>query len=148
MSFAEATSIKQIDPHTYEIDFSSSWVIGTVPHGGYVTACLMTAVRKHFDTTLRKQDQPHTITLHLDFLRRTETGPATIRIQDVKLGRQTSVVHIALSQGSREEVLGYITNSNMRTETGASFPTTWELHPQPPPVPDFSLLEAGKVSIW
>jgi acyl-coenzyme A thioesterase PaaI-like protein len=63
-------------------------------------------VKLHFETTLNKQKQPHTLALHLDFLRRTDTGPATFKVQDVKLGRQTSVVHVALSQGEREEVVG------------------------------------------
>lgn len=83
----------------------------------------------HFDTTLRKQNQPHTITLHLDFLRRTRTGPATFKVRDIKLGRQTSVVHVSLFQDGREEVLGYITNSNIDTEEGPSFPTRFQLHP-------------------
>jgi acyl-coenzyme A thioesterase PaaI-like protein len=65
-----------------------------------------TVVKKHFDTTLRKQDQPHTLALHLDFLRRTQTGPAKFVVKDVKLGRQTSVVHVTLTQGKREEVVG------------------------------------------
>lgn len=146
MSFANVTAIKQIDSHTYEADFSPSWVIGSVPHGGYVTACILRAARAHFDSTLRKQDQPHTVTLHLDFLRRTSTGPATIKVKDVKLGRQTSVIHVALNQGERDEIVGYITNSNLHTESGASFPTSWRLRPQPLTVPNFSLLEADKVS--
>ncbi len=145
MTFAEATAINQIDSHTYEVDFSSTWVIGSVPHGGYVTSCLLTAVKKHFEGTLGKQDQPHTITLHLDFLRRTEVGQATITVKDVKLGRQTSVVHLTLSQGSREEIVGYITNSNLHSESGVTLPTSWQLNPQPLPVSDFEALDADRV---
>lgn len=145
MSFAEVTAVEQLDSHTYRASFSPAWVIGSVPHGGYVTACFLAAVRKHFDTTLRKQDQPHTIALHLDFLRRTDLGPAIFKIKDVKLGRQASVIHVMLYQNGSEEVVGYVTNSNLKKESGLSFETSWDLHPRPKPVMDFSSLEADVV---
>jgi len=147
MKFAEATAIQQIDSHTYSAHFQDGWTIGSVPHGGYVTACFQQVVRKHFDTTLRKQNQPHTITLHLDFLRRTQLGHATFNVKDVKLGRQTSVVHVTLVQDDREEVVGYITCSNLENETGASFPTGWEIHPKPPPA-DISKLASDTDELW
>ena len=146
-NFAQATKVKQIDSHTYEADFSPEWVIGTVPHGGYVTACFQTVVRKHFDTTLRKQRQPHTITLHLDFLRRTQVGRAIFKVKDVKLGRQTTTVHVALIQDDREEVVGYINNANMTSETGVTYPTDWHLHPKAAPA-DFSAMEADTDPNW
>ncbi|KAF7194964.1 hypothetical protein HII31_03638, partial [Pseudocercospora fuligena] len=111
MAFERATAIQQVDSHTYAADFKDDWCIGAVPHGGYVTATVQKAVKKHFDTTLAKQDQPHTLALHLDFLRRTQTGPVKISIKDVKLGRQTSIVHITLSQDGREEVSLFSLNS-------------------------------------
>ena len=147
MKFDVATAVEQVDAHTYTADFKNGWTIGTVPHGGYVTAIFQQVVRKHFDTTLRKQDQPHTMTAHLDFLRRTQLGSATFTVKDVKLGRQTSVVHVTLTQDDREEVVGYFTTSNLTTETGASYPTGWEIHPTPPSV-DISKLDANEDSIW
>ncbi|TKA27817.1 hypothetical protein B0A50_04918 [Salinomyces thailandicus] len=147
MKFAEATAVQQLDSHTYSAHFQEGWTIGTVPHGGYVTASFQQVVRKHFDTTLQKQKQPHTITLHLDFLRRTQLGPATFKVKDVKLGRQTSIVHVALVQDDREEVVGYITNSNIESESGASFPTGWEINPKPPPA-DVTKLESDTDKLW
>lgn len=96
-----------------------------------MTAVFMQVVSLHFSTTLSAQNQPHTLTLHLDFLRRTQVGPATFKVKDIKLGRQTSVVHVTLSQDGREEVVGYITNSNIATEQGVSFQTSWALNPAP-----------------
>lgn len=148
MSFDEVTAIEALDSHTYRANFVPSWNIGSVPHGGYVTACIMKAVRKHFDTTLRSRDQPHTIALHLDFLRRTNNGPAIFKIKDVKLGRQASVVHVMLYQNGSEEVVGYLTNSNISKDSGLSFETSWELHPKPLPVKDFSSLEADMDPNW
>ena len=147
-TFAEATACQQVDSHTYTVDLQPDWVIGTVPHGGYVTAAFLTAVAKHFRGTLKKQGQPHTITFHLDFLRRTQIGFATFQIKDVKLGRQTSITHVTLIQDGREEVVGYFTNSNISTESGVTYPTHWELHPKAVPITDFSTLEAGKEPNW
>lgn len=101
----------------------------------------------HFGTTLKSQKQPHTIALHLDFLRRTQSGPAKFTVKDAKLGRQTSVIHITLTQDGREEVVGYVTNSNIHTESGVSFKTNYALNPAPPPV-DFSLLRQDKDENW
>ncbi|EME80165.1 uncharacterized protein MYCFIDRAFT_31682 [Pseudocercospora fijiensis CIRAD86] len=149
MAFERATAVQQVDSHTYAADFKDDWCIGAVPHGGYVTATVQRAVKKHFDTTLAKQDQPHTLALHLDFLRRTQTGPVKISIQDVKLGRQTSVVHITLSQDGREEVVGYITNSNLSKEVGVSFDTHWTAHPERIPLTSpLSALEKGQDPKW
>lgn len=184
MAFERATTVKQVDSHTYSADFQEDWCIGAGksrcrpafdptyvlplhsahsprslsialssfvgassgllrPYTSYagmlitgdsptrwlrnfnnpskyirhetfpktylspnLSTSLQKAVKKHFETTLSKQDQPHTLALHLDFLRRTQTGPAKFTIKDVKLGRQTSVVHITLSQDGREEVVG------------------------------------------
>lgn len=107
----------------------------------------MRVVSLHFATTLAKQNQPHTVTLHLDFLRRTQVGPATFVVKDVKLGRQTSVVHVTLLQDGREEVVGYITNSNIATEEGVSFSTAWKLQPAPKSA-DLSKFEADEDSNW
>lgn len=116
-----------------------------------MTAVFLRVAEAHFKSTLAAQNQPHTITLHLDFLRRTQAGPALFTVLDTKLGRQTSVIHVTLSQGespnSREEVVGYITHSNMHTEEGVTFSTEYKL--TPPPVPaDLALLKQDKDVGW
>jgi acyl-coenzyme A thioesterase PaaI-like protein len=118
-----------------------------VPHGGFVTAVFMQVASTHFSTTLSSQNQPHTIALHLDFLRRTQSGPATFKVKDTKLGRQTSVIHITLTQDGRDEVVGYLTNSNIKAESGVSFNTSYALNPPPLPV-DFSLIKENKDENW
>ncbi|KAL7628308.1 hypothetical protein AAE478_002508 [Parahypoxylon ruwenzoriense] len=149
-TLAEATAVKAIDTHTYAAEFHTQWCVGSVPHGGVVTSVLLRAATTHFRTTLAAQNQPHTISLHVEFMRRTQEGPATLKIRDVKLGRQTSTIHIALSQDGREEVVGYVTHSNMDTESGLSLKTGWSLHPPPPPQPtDFAALgAAGEDANW
>jgi len=147
ISFQNATAVKAIDSHTYEVNLHDDWCIGTVPHGGYVTSCFLKVAQKHFNTTLRKQNQPHTMTLHLEFPKRTEVGAAKFLIKDVKLGRQTSMIHISLIQNGREEVMGYLNHANLAAEKGVSFPTGWELHPAPYTV-DLSKLGTNQDPNW
>ena len=118
-----------------------------MPHGGYVTSIFLQVVKEHFETTLAKQNQPHTLALGLNFLRRTEVGEATFTVKEVKLSRQTSVVHVTLSQNGREEVVGYITQTNLDTEEGRTFDTEWALDKPPPPV-DWEELERGEDEHW
>ncbi|PMD24832.1 hypothetical protein NA56DRAFT_642645 [Hyaloscypha hepaticicola] len=146
-TFAKATVVKALSSHEYEAHFHDDWVIGTVPHGGFVSAVFMQVALAHFSTTLSSQNQPHTIALHLDFLRRTQAGPAKFTVKDTKLGRQTSVIHITLSQGGREEVVGYVTNSNITAEVGVSFKTNYTLDPPPLPI-DLSLVRQNQDDNW
>ncbi|ESZ98858.1 hypothetical protein SBOR_0716 [Sclerotinia borealis F-4128] len=133
-NFADATKVEQLTSHTYSANFPDDWCIGSVPHGGFVTAVFLQVSSLHFRTTLSAQNQPNPIALHVEFLRRTQVGPALFAVQDTKLGRQTSVLHVTLSQGDRVEVVGYLTHSNTTTETGVSSPHTHILHPAPLPV--------------
>jgi hypothetical protein len=119
----------------------------TVPNGGYVTGVILEVVKTHFATSLSKQDQPHTIALHIEFLRRTQAGPATFKVDDVKLGRQTSIVHISMEQDGRQEIIAYVTNSNMDKEEGFSFDTEYKLTPPVLPV-DLKLLENDTDPNW
>jgi len=56
-------------------------------------------------------------------------------------------VHVTLLQDSREEVVGYITNSNIATEEGVSFDTAWGLQ-SPPPKADLSKFDGDEDPNW
>lgn len=139
--------MKAVDSHTYESYFFDDWCIGDVPHGGVVTGNFLAVAKLHFETTLKDQDQPHTLACHFDFLRRTSEGPCTFVVSDTKLGRQTSVIHVTLSQGGRTEVVGYITRTNFHQESGISLDTDFQMHPAPPPV-DLVKLGQNQDSNW
>ncbi|KAL8658473.1 MAG: hypothetical protein Q9226_000967 [Calogaya cf. arnoldii] len=148
-SFAEATAVKALESHTYLGNFLDEWSIGNVPHGGFVTSCFLSAVALHFSTTHAARNQPHTITLHLSFLRRTSIGQALFTIRDVKLGRRTSTVHVSLTQHDDEPiVVGYITQSNLDTEEGISLKTEWSLHPPPLPLQSTTALKMDNDPNW
>ncbi|KAI1133568.1 thioesterase-like superfamily-domain-containing protein [Nemania abortiva] len=149
-TFAEATAVKATGSHTYTAHFSPEWCIGSVPHGGIVTATILRVAATHFSTTLSKQNQPHTITLHAEFLRRTRSGLANFTVKDVKLGRQTSTIHISLAQDGREEVVVYVTNANIAAESGLTLQTGWTPSPPlPTPPTDLAKLAAdGEDANW
>ncbi len=83
----------------------------------------------------------------MEFLRRTQTGPALFKVEDVKLGRQTSTVHVTLEQDGRQEVMAYVINSNMDKEEGFSFDTGHQLSPPVTPV-DLDKLSVNADPNW
>ncbi|KAJ4314032.1 hypothetical protein N0V94_006649 [Neodidymelliopsis sp. IMI 364377] len=146
-SWNEATAVRKVSNNTYSCVLHDDWSIGSVPNGGYVTGCVLEVVKTHFSTSLAKQNQPHTIALHVEFLRRTQAGPALFTVKDVKLGRQTSIVHVSMEQDGRQEIVAYVTNSNLAAEEGFTFDTKYELSPPSPPV-DLTKLELDTDPNW
>jgi hypothetical protein len=112
-----------------------------------VTGLILEVVKTHFATSLAKQNQPHTIALHVEFLRRTQAGIATFKVDDIKLGRQTSIVHVSMEQDGRQEIIAYVTNSNIDNEEGFSFDTEYKLNPPVLPV-DLAKLEQDADPNW
>jgi acyl-CoA thioesterase len=90
-------------------------------------------VTTHFKRTHPKAHNadPWPISMQLVYLRRSDVGPAELSIKDVKLGRRTSTVHVALSQGGRDKVTGYVTVSDVASDTGITLPSKWRLSPAP-----------------
>lgn len=118
-----------------------------------MTSCFQKVAALHFHRTLSSQNQPHCMTLHLEFLRRTSAGPALFTVHDAKLGKQTSTIHITLSQqdGSsqgRKEVVGYLTHTNLEAESGVSFNTSWSPRDPDPLAIDFVACETDSDPNW
>ncbi|KAL2802316.1 thioesterase-like superfamily-domain-containing protein [Aspergillus granulosus] len=106
----------------------------------------MRAVTAHFQDTL-KLNQPHHMTIHAEFSRRAQIGPARLVIKDVKLGRRVSTVHVSLIQHEKEVILGYVTRVNFDIEWGIFINTGWELYPTPCGV-DLAKLRDGQDDRW
>ncbi|KID97175.1 thioesterase family protein, partial [Metarhizium majus ARSEF 297] len=157
-TFSEATKVEQLDSHTYKIDLHSDYCI--VPNGGYTASCMLIAANRH----LASRGQSDTFTAHFEYPNRTSSGPAVVVIDEVKLGRTLSTLHLTLWQGdllanapwvntsaSRRTVLGYTTHTNLSAFTGRSMPTGYEGTPAAslPPVPEFAALKAtGSDRVW
>ncbi|KAJ9627554.1 uncharacterized protein PV06_05894 [Exophiala oligosperma] len=152
-TFADVVPVKQISSHQYTLTLEDGWCIGTVPNGGYVTSAFLVVARTHMSLTHPRRSEPHPVNLHLEFLRRTSVGPARFTVRDVKLGSRISNLHVVLSQSSNpadpaspyiDKAEGYITMSNIRTESGLSLPTAYSLYPPPLPVDLPTLAQAGR----
>ncbi|KAL2820638.1 thioesterase-like superfamily-domain-containing protein [Aspergillus granulosus] len=154
--FEEAIQVSRIDSHTYSAYLDPVWCIGSVPHGGYTTSVLYRLAtvhcRKNNDGKGPWRASSEPVAFQLSFLRRTLAGHAILKVQDMKVGLRTSVIHVALLQpsdhansrvtksnaGDRDEILevklvAYITVSPPTFEESTPFRGPWELHPPPAP---------------
>ncbi|KAJ5291516.1 thioesterase family protein [Penicillium angulare] len=159
-SFSEATKIEQLSSHAYQVNLSKAFCVGAVPNGGYTSACMLAAAKIH----LGLRGQPDALTAHFEFPNRASTGPAILIIEDVKLGQQISTLQLTLWQGgllsqapwidhfvSRRRVLAYTTHTNLRSFSGMSMPTGYEVTPAAklPSVSDFEALKTnGADKVW
>ncbi|KAJ5291445.1 thioesterase family protein [Penicillium angulare] len=158
--FSEAAKVEQLSSHAYQVNLSEAFCVGAVPNGGYTSACMLAAAKIH----LRLRDQPDTLTAHFEFPNRASTGPAILTIEDVKLGQQISTLQLTLWQGgllsqapwidhfvSRRRVLAYTTHTNLRSFSGISMPTGYEVTPaaELSSVSDFEALKTnGADEVW
>jgi hypothetical protein len=111
----------------------------------------------HFGTTLLGScNHPHTISLHLSFLRRSAIGRATFIVDACKIGKNTSVIHVSVTQsvagaaGGRPTpfAVGYLTHANLIRESGLSLPTHFSLSPPPVPRGSTAALRANADPNW
>ncbi|KAI0602450.1 thioesterase family protein [Biscogniauxia sp. FL1348] len=133
--FPEATKVEKLGSHTYRVNLVDAYCIGAVPNGGYAGSCMLAAASAH----LSSRGQPDMVTAHFEYPSQAATGPAIVVVEDVKLARRLSIVHLTLWQGglteqaplitpsvSRRAVLAYATYTNLRTFTGMSVQTGHE----------------------
>ncbi|OJJ42985.1 hypothetical protein ASPZODRAFT_75347 [Penicilliopsis zonata CBS 506.65] len=154
MSFEQAITVTPVGPsplgQRYTAHLQDEWSIGRVPHGGYTAAILYRLATTHFAHMHSTQfpEMPVPISMQISYLRRTRAGEALLTVQDAKIGRRTSTIHVTLSQrkGSdnsdssssssssdyETKVAGYITVSPPGAEQGVSALTRWS--PSPPVV--------------
>lgn len=109
--------------------------------------------------------QPDNFTAHFEYVNRTKTGTAVVVVEDIKLGRQVSTLHLTLWQGdeilsqapwvdrsrSRRAVLGYLNQINFSKFNGITVPTGFESTTLEtlPPTPDFeALASTGQDANW
>lgn len=121
---------------------------------------MLAAAKKH----LSFRDQRDTLTAHFEFPNRTTAGPAIITVEDVKLGRKISTLHLTLWQGgllskkpwikpsiSNRSMLAYATQTDLSTFDGISLPTGYEVTPDAalPQLPEFEKLKTKRCdNIW
>ncbi|KAI1774200.1 thioesterase family protein [Hypoxylon cercidicola] len=159
--FSEATKIEKLDSHTYRVNLVHDYCIGAVPNGGYVGSCMLAAASTH----LSERDQRDMLTVHFEYPSQAISGPAIVVVEDVKLSRRYSTVHLTLWQGglvpqapwitpsvSRRVVIALANYTNLQTMSGMSSQTGYEVTPAaelPGPLPDFEGLRTkGADDTW
>ena len=90
-AFSDATAVRQIEPGQYTTEIDGGWSVGGVPNGGFLLALAMRAV-------LAESTQPHPVATSAHFLMPPKAGPASIRIETLRVGRTTGTLHATLSQ--------------------------------------------------
>ncbi|KAG6034685.1 hypothetical protein E4U41_006449 [Claviceps citrina] len=160
-SLAEGTRFDQLDSHTYRIRLDADFCVGAVPNGGYTASCMLAAASAH----LSSRGQPDTFTAHFEYVHKTVPGPAIVVVDEVKLGRQVSTLHLTLWQGEladrapwfaasscRRKVLAYTTHVRLAAvPPGPSYPAGCleNRAAAMPAVPDLDLLRrAGTDGVW
>ena len=140
--------------HVYQGEISADFCYASAlalptAHGGYVGSIILQAIKKHFQDVHPKLQQPDTFTIQFRFLEASNSGPISISINDVKLGKNTSTIHFTASQNSTTKIVGYATqfNATARLNTGFFFPTPPLLSPLPRAI-DFTKLSSNTDPNW
>ncbi|CAM1505848.1 Fc.00g114850.m01.CDS01 [Cosmosporella sp. VM-42] len=154
-SLRNDSAIRRLDERTYAVELTKAFCVGTVPNGGYVASIFLRVASDY----LAPRNQPDPIAAHWQFLNATHAGPAVVLVEEAKIGRGMSVVHLTLFQDdllekspwvsskTKKQVVAYITNGRLETEKGVTLPTRFEITPTAPPV-DFGKLVDGKDVSW
>lgn len=92
---------------TYDARLLQEWCIGQVPHGGYLVAVLLNALKLHSKAQHGKLGQLDPIQLSVAFVIKAQVGIARVVVKDLKIGRTYSNYQLALQQ--REDNGSWIT---------------------------------------
>ncbi|TGJ83755.1 hypothetical protein E0Z10_g5015 [Xylaria hypoxylon] len=155
--FSRATSAKPLGSGYYCATLSDAFVVGQVPCGGYVATCLLEAVSEY----MRPRNQPDALCAHFEFLDRTVPGAAVILVEEVKLGRQLSTVHVTLYQTgllkeapwvargvSSRKLVAYVTCFNVQLQSGLTLKTSYALSNPPLSIDFEKVAREGNDEHW
>jgi hypothetical protein len=82
-TFGDASLVEALGQHEYRVTIHPDFSWGTVAHGGYLFSLLSKVIALHYNTK--------------------------VVVKDVRLGKGSSTVHVALVQDGKERVAGYAT---------------------------------------
>ncbi|KAK6438805.1 hypothetical protein LTR95_004987 [Oleoguttula sp. CCFEE 5521] len=147
LTFTEAAQVKAVGSHEYSVHVHEDYSAAAAAHGGNLNALIWRAISLHFQTTLVKQQQPDTVALHFEYLRPGLAGDATIKIEDVRLGKASSTVQAVLSQGGKEKVRAFAMNVDRSKSNGITITTGYTRQPLEPPI-DFDKVLVHQDPHW
>lgn len=95
---AIAVEVDTSERGQYSAHLLRDWCIGAVPHGGYLVAVLLNALKLHSHTEHADLLQSDPIQISLAFVIKAQVGPARVVIKELKIGRGYSNYQVALQQ--------------------------------------------------
>jgi acyl-CoA thioesterase len=120
--FTEATTVKYVEPGSYDVDIDSTWSVGDVPNGGYLLALILRAVAS-------ESPHPHPVSTSAHFVAPPSGGPARIRVDLLRAGRTTATLRATLVQDEVSRVEALITTSTLDRDADVEW-----VGPAPEPV--------------
>lgn len=105
--FADACEPRSLGDGTFTASLRSEWSLGGRPHGGFLTALLARTATTMLADHGEAAAEP--LAVSVEFLRATHLGPALLRTDIRKAGRQTTVIAVRLEQRGRACVEGMVT---------------------------------------
>ena len=134
ISFAEAFQVEPFSPFKYKTNIHPDYCYGpgklpiscytslivyyiyvililfvSVANGGCIVSLLHSCVTKHFQQLRKNEDEVNTFALHVEFLRQSAAGPAFIEVENTRLGKATSTVHLKMFQKDVQKAAAYAT---------------------------------------
>ncbi|EUC54508.1 thioesterase family protein [Rhizoctonia solani AG-3 Rhs1AP] len=100
----ESTTSSGLAKHVYQGTVDPSWVVGSVPHGGYVLGLLVMASMKSQERT-KHQDPIHVVA---HFMQPTARSEYTIQVEVVRTGSRFSNLTANLIQNGETKVLTHM----------------------------------------
>ncbi|KAK2612553.1 hypothetical protein QQS21_001491 [Conoideocrella luteorostrata] len=131
--------LKKTSSNTYSASWHSDWTLGNTLNGGCIAAVIHHAFATHImtDDSIVARNQPHVLSLKLEFLRSCEKSDSSITIEPLKIGKSLSTFEVRLVQGGKLRVLAQAKSINFDKVHGPTAATDWRLYPDPPPKPNF-----------
>lgn len=115
--FAVASQPRPLGDGTFTTTLRSEWSISGHPHGGFVMALL---ARSAMQVTAENEGvNGDPIAVSAQFLRGASLGPALLRTEVRKVGRQTSVIGVHLEQRGRSCIEGSVVIGRLPTQRAA-----------------------------
>lgn len=97
-AFDQAIKVSAADHGTYHVNLLPGWCIGNVPHGGYLVAILLNAMKSHSSKAHPSLGQLDPIQISVAFVIKAQVGKARVSVKEVKIGRTYSNYQLTLQQ--------------------------------------------------
>lgn len=135
--FAAASEPRSLGDGTFTTTLRSEWSIGGHPHSGFVVALMartaIAVLAGHGETSAEP------LSVSAEFLRAASLGPALLRTDIRKTGRQTTVVAVRLEQRGRSCVEAMVVVGRLPRQRAM-----WSDLPVLPPEPPANAISIGE----